>query len=126
MDIKKLVRFSVLLFFFRIGIVIPSNAIFPPDVDSIEKALNAIDIAYNVNHRNSDIGYYKILEFNGENRQAIIKCKNPYHSTFDRGLILAMLIKFMPKDSIDFDVILDKTKENRLNGGDSCTYNIHW
>lgn len=111
---------------FRIGTVIPDNAVFPSNVNSIEKALNSIDIAYNMNHRNGEIGYYKVMEFDKENRRAVMKCKNPYHSIFDRGLILAMLIKFMPKDSTNFDVVLDKTKENRLNGGDSCTYNIYW
>jgi hypothetical protein len=82
---------------FRIGTVIPQHAVFPPDIDSIEKALNSIDVAYHMNHRNGEIGYYKVLGFDEENRQAMMECKNPYHSTFDRGLILAMLIKFMPK-----------------------------
>lgn len=111
---------------FRIGTVIPDNAIFPPDIDSLEKALHSIDVAYNINHRNGDIGYYKLLSFDNENRKAVMECKNPYHSTFDRGLILAMLIRFMPKDSTNFDVVLDKTKETRLDGGGSCTYDIHW
>jgi len=111
---------------FRIGTVIPENAEFPPDIDTLEKALNSIDIAYNMNHRNGDIGYYKVNSFDEDSKRAVMECKNPYHSTFDRGLILAMLIKFMPKASTSFDVTLDKTKETRLDGGDSCTYNIKW
>ncbi len=111
---------------FMIGSAIPQNAIFPPDIDNLEKALNAIDIAYNMNHRNGDIGYYKVQSFDNENKTAVMECKNPYHSIFDRGLILAMVTRFGPANSKKKDVVLDKTKETRMNGGDSCTYNIYW
>lgn len=35
---------------FLIGRVIPESAIFPPQVNSLESALRAIDVAYNMNH----------------------------------------------------------------------------
>ena len=111
---------------YRIGTVMPQNAVFPPDIDSVEKALNAINMAYHMNHRNGDIGYYKVLACDENERTATMECKNPYHSVFDKGLISAMVIKFMPSDSVSFDVVLDPNKETRLEGADSCTFNISW
>jgi hypothetical protein len=39
---------------FAIGKKIPENSIFPPDLDSIEKALPGIDVAYHMNHRGGE------------------------------------------------------------------------
>ncbi len=111
---------------FMIGSAIPSNAVFPEDIDTLEKALNSIDLAYHMNHRGGDIGYYKVVSFDEEKRKAIMECKNPYHSIFDKGLITAMVVKFLPMDSKNFEVILDTEKESRMDGADSCTYNITW
>jgi len=111
---------------YRIGTAIPENAQFPPDVDNLEKALAIIDVAYNMNHRNGEIGYYKLLSFNAQERKAVMECKNPYPSEFDRGIITTMLRKFKPADSMKYEVILDTTKETRQKGGDSCTYLVTW
>ncbi|MFW9917657.1 MAG: hypothetical protein ACFFGZ_18800, partial [Candidatus Thorarchaeota archaeon] len=37
---------------YMIGTKIPKNAVFPPEIDSIEKGLASIDVAYHMNHRN--------------------------------------------------------------------------
>ncbi len=111
---------------FAIGKVIPENAKFPPTIDNLEKALSAIDVAYHMNHRNGEIGYYKIISFNPNLRIAIMECKNPYPSSFDRGIIMTMARKFKPKDSIIVNVEVDNNLPSRLNGADSCTYKISW
>lgn len=111
---------------FVIGKAIPDNAIFPPEIDSLEKALNSIDIAYHMNHQGGEIGSYKLIKFDSVNREAIMVCNNPYPSEFDRGIITTMLRKFRPKDSYMSEVRLDMTKENRQQGHDSCTYLINW
>lgn len=111
---------------FNIGKAIPETAKFPPEIDTLEKALHAIDMAYKMNHRGGEIGYYKVLSFDSKQRQAIMECKNPYPSEFDRGIIMAMLRKFRPKDSIRYDVVLDLSKPTRLNGSDACSYTITW
>jgi hypothetical protein len=41
-----------------IGKTIPANAKWPPQVDTVEKALVSIDIAYHINHRGGEIGTY--------------------------------------------------------------------
>jgi hypothetical protein len=47
--------------FFKIGKAISSNAKFPPEIDIIEKGLNSIHIAYHINYRNGEIGFYKVV-----------------------------------------------------------------
>lgn len=111
---------------FNIGKAIPENAQFPPQIDNLEKALQAIDMAYKMNHRGGEIGYYKVLSFDKKNKTAVMECKNPYPSEFDRGIIMAMLRKFKPIESVRYDVTLDTSKPTRINGADSCTYLISW
>ncbi|MEO1049138.1 MAG: hypothetical protein AAFX87_00840 [Bacteroidota bacterium] len=111
---------------FMIGRAIPEHAKFPPEVNDLQKALTALDMAYKMNHKGGNIGYYKLQHFDASKRQATMECKNPYPCEFDRGIILTMLRKFRPQDSFKYDVILDATQETRLGGGDSCTYRIEW
>ena len=111
---------------FAIGKAIPEHAIFPKEIDSLQKALAAIDIAYHMNHRNGEIGHYQLVDFNQKYRMAIMECHNPYPSAFDRGIITTMGRRFKPKDSIVVNVELDENKVSRLNGGGSCTYKISW
>ncbi|MDJ1504362.1 hypothetical protein [Xanthocytophaga agilis] len=111
---------------FVIGKAIPENALFPPEIDSLEKALNSIDIAYHMNHRGGEIGSYKLTSFDAAKREAIMVCHNPYPSEFDRGIITTMLRKFKPKDSYIAEVNLDQTKETRQEGKETCTYIITW
>ena len=111
---------------FAIGKAIPENAKFPPEINSLETALNAIDIAYHMNHRGGEIGHYILQSFDAEKRKAIMECKNPYPSDFDRGIITTMLKKFKPADSVKSDVVMDTHLPNRKSGAESCTYIITW
>lgn len=111
---------------FAIGEAIPENAIFPPEIDNLEKALALIDMAYHLNHRGGEIGHYTLIHFDPEKHAATMVCNNPYPSEFDRGIINTMVRKFLPSSSLIYDVALDLSKETRLKGADSCTYNITW
>jgi len=111
---------------FAIGKAVPENAKFPPQIDSLEKALNAVDMAYKMNHKGGDIGFYKVTSFDDKQRTATVECKNPYPSEFDRGLFTTMLRRFKPVNSIKYDVVLDTTKPTRIAGADSCTFKIIW
>lgn len=111
---------------FAIGKVIPSNAQFPPDIDDLEKALACIDIAYHMNHRGGEIGYYKLVSYFEEHRFAVMECQNPYPSNFDKGIITTMARRFKPSDSIVISVELDENHPSRLNGAESCTYKVSW
>lgn len=111
---------------FIIGKEIPGNAKFPPAIDSIEKALYSINVAYHMNHSEGDIGSYDVTLFDAAQRKAVMVCSNPYPSDFDRGILAAIVDRFKPEDSATTKVELDLSKESRVNGADSCTYLISW
>ncbi|MBI9067317.1 MAG: hypothetical protein JEZ09_08495 [Salinivirgaceae bacterium] len=111
---------------FEIGKALPSNAKFPSNIDSIEKALISIDEAYQINHRGGNIGFYKLVEFNEKLKSAVMHCNNPYPCEFDRGIITAMARKFRPVDSNFPEALLDKSKPNRKNGADESWYIVSW
>jgi hypothetical protein len=107
----------------QIGQRIPENAQFPPDIDSIEKALAAIDVAYHMNHRNGDIGNYACTGTGP--RKAVMNCANPYPCDFDRGIIVSMARRFAPKGA-NVRVTHDDSKPCRKSGDESCTYTVAW
>lgn len=109
---------------FAIGKAIPANANFPPDINSIEKALASIDVAYHMNHKGGEIGHYKFVKTEGRTGKMV--CDNPYPCEFDRGIIEAMAQKFKPADSIVALVEHDNTQPCRKNGAETCTYLITW
>lgn len=107
-----------------IGIKVPDIAEFPPNINSIDDALQLLDQAYQMNHRGGEIGHY-YYERTGE-RSAKMICHNPYPSHFDYGLIYRIVQKYRPEDSSEFLVELDAMAPNRTKGADSCTYLIQW
>ncbi len=120
---------------FKIGMKIPENAVFPPNIKTIEDALQSIDIAYHLNHRKNGfvmfdqltgkmeegIGHYGYKKIEGKN-MVIMECINPYPCSFDKGIIAYMAKKFMPNAKI----IHDKPEICRKTGSDGCTYIITW
>ncbi|HON78975.1 MAG TPA: hypothetical protein PK544_10815 [Spirochaetota bacterium] len=123
---------------FNIGKKIPEHAIFPPEIQTIDHALSAIDIAYHMNHRingevlfNPDTGEMKegIGHYSFEKRSdnaVTMTCSNPYPCAFDKGIIEAMAYRFRPLDSFIIMISHDDQKECRSRGGECCTYNISW
>jgi hypothetical protein len=105
---------------FEIGRKIPENAQFPPEVDSIEKALAAIDLAYHMNHRSGEIGHYSFTPIGP--REGRMVCDNPYPTEFDRGIIETMALKFAPYVEIE----VDRGRSSRRSGGDVDSYRIFW
>lgn len=123
---------------FSIGKKIPENAVFPTEIDGVEKALSAIDVAYHMNHRlgkeilfdpesgtmTEGIGHYHYKKL--ADKKVEMVCDNPYPCNFDRGIIEAMAKKFKPAGSFYIEVEHDDSKECRTKGGESCTYLISW
>ncbi|MFX0183939.1 MAG: hypothetical protein ACFE95_12720 [Candidatus Hodarchaeota archaeon] len=123
---------------YQIGRNIPKNAVFPPDITSVETALQSIDVAYHMNHRNKHgtvlfdptrndrvmlegIGHYK-YEKAAEPNKVVLICENPYPCDFDRGIIVEMARRF----DISAHVYHDDTQPCRKRGGNSCTYIVTW
>jgi hypothetical protein len=108
----------------KIGLKIPENAIFPPEIDSLEGALRSIDVAYHMNHRGGEIGHYTLQEFGANS--AVMVCNNPYPCDFDRGIIEAMANRFRPHPGSAVRVAHDDSQPCRKTGGDACTYLLSW
>jgi hypothetical protein len=107
-----------------IGRKIPENARFPPDLDTIEKALRSIDVAYQMNHRSgTDLGGYTYEQV--DRRRARMICANPYPCDLDLGLIEALCDRCRPKDALWVRIEHDP-RGCRRRGDASCTYIIDW
>ena len=107
----------------QIGQSIPNSAKFPPGIDSVEKALTSIDVAYHMNHRGGEIGRYKFTKTGGT--KGVMECHNPYPCDFDCGIIEAVVRRFMPAGAKP-SVVHDASKPCRAKQGDACTYSISW
>jgi hypothetical protein len=135
---KQIAESTGIYTLFNIGKKIPENAQFPPQIDTMSKALAAIDIAYHANHRIGDkvlidmntgmmsegIGHYGFEETG--KRKIKMVCNNPYPCDFDRGIIEAMAYKFKPAGVRLVRIEHDDTQPCRKKGDNSCTYNITW
>lgn len=106
----------------RLGGQIPSIASWPTDIDSVPDALRSIDDAYQRNHRGGDIGSYRFTRT--DDRVGEIRCHNPYPCPFDRGLIRGVAKEYAPDDAFVF--IEETGVDCRRDGGDACTYTVHW
>jgi hypothetical protein len=106
-----------------IGRGIPAVALWPPDVDTIDKALASIDVAYHMNHRGGEIGHYAFRKTGA--RSAEVVCDNPYPDDFDMGIIEATAKQFAPRGA-SVTVRHDDSRPCRKLGGDSCTYLVSW
>lgn len=109
---------------FVIGQKIPENAQFPPQIDSLEAALGAIDVAYHMNHRHGEIGHYHFRKLAERDLQVV--GDNPYPCDFDRGIVAAMAKRFRPADSKYLEIAHDEKAPCRKKGASSCTYRVTW
>ena len=108
---------------FRIGCKIVDHAHFPSGIGSIEEALAAIDVAYQMNHRGGDIGSYEFVRTTPRSGRVI--CRNPYPSDFDRGIIQSVANRFLAEGD-RFSVHMDYNSPTRKTGADSCTFLVSW
>ena len=111
---------------FAIGKSIPDTASFPTSIRNLRDALLSIDIAYQMNHRGGDIGYYKLTSFDEFNKAAEMECYNPYPCDFDRGIIIAMSRRFIPVGAPSIEVEVHPDFPGRNDGADRSKYLIKW
>ncbi|CAA6827786.1 MAG: Unknown protein [uncultured Aureispira sp.] len=107
---------------FQLGKSIPGNAVFPPNMDTIQKGFELINVGYHMNHRNGYVGFYKLVSHDMEKKEIVMQCYNPYPCDFDRGLFTAMARKFQS----GIRVVVDETKPTKKKGGNESWYIISY
>lgn len=124
---------------FAIGKQVLDNAEFPPEINSLEKALGSLDVAYHMNHRlngvvlfdpqtgkmGEGIGHYRI-EMTGRRRETRLVCDEPYPCDFDRGLIESICRRFRPAGTFYVNVKHEPANACRKQGAGACNYVISW
>jgi hypothetical protein len=105
-----------------VGSGISETAQWPPDIDTVESAFAAIDMAYHMNHRNGDIGHYQ-TELITPGHVRVTAC-NPYPSDFDYGLCYGLAKRFLPHNA---HIKVERAASPcRLKGDDCCVYDVTW
>lgn len=106
----------------RIGEQIPDTADWPAGIAGVESGLRSIDEAYHRNHRGGDIGSYRVVDV--DDRTGTVRCTNPYPCPFDRGIIRTVAREYAPVEAF---VFVEETGDQcRADGGEQCTYTVHW
>lgn len=106
----------------RLGEQIPDVVRWPDGISGVEEGLEAIDEAYQMNHRGGELGDYRFEPLEGRSGQMV--CTNPYPCPFDRGLIRAVTRRYAPVEAF---VFVEETGDTcRRTGDDTCTYTISW
>lgn len=111
---------------FSIGKYLSKSNPLMQDFNSLEEALSNLDLMHRNHHRGGEIGYYKLLSYQAENKEACIECRNPYPCYIDRGILTNLSVKFKPSEASLILVELDSNRPNRLAGSDVSYYNILW
>jgi hypothetical protein len=120
---------------YEVGTQIPKNAVFPPQINSIESALASLDIAMHMNHRKNGklmfdpatgemtegIGHLLYKKIEGKNEIHILG-DTPFRCAMDHGLITAMARRFQPKAKCAH-APEPKCKDK---GGTQCLYIVTW
>jgi len=107
-----------------VGRKIPENAMFPPNIVTIEDGFRSIDVAYHMNHRGpGNIGGYHYTSTGARSGRMV--CDNPYPCPMDEGLLEAIGRRFRPQDSV-WTRVEHQSGDCRRNGAASCTFDLSW
>ena len=101
-----------------IGKSIIKSAQFPP-IENTQQAFSVIDVAYKMNHKGGEIGYYKLLSYDESNKTIKMETNTPYPEEFDNGIFLGVFDKFKPKGGYSPTSTYKKV-------GDKIEYTINW
>lgn len=108
---------------YSIGTMIHKSADFPENIQTLEEALRSVNVAYQMNHRGGDIGYYRLyISEAGDYRMV---CRNPYPCEFDRGIIEGIASTYSPPGT-RISAIHDDNAGCRDNGDESCAYTFRF
>lgn len=120
---------------FDIGLLVPKNAKFPLSIKDVDAAIQAIDVAYHMNHRKGGkvmfnprtgqklegIGHYGYRRVPDQDL-IVSECDNPYPCPLDMGILTAVAKKFAPRALVTHD----EAGPCRTRRGSRCVYLITW
>jgi hypothetical protein len=92
-------------------------------VDSLDRALLTLDLAYQVNHRGGRIGHYACKRI-GHHRMELF-CDNPYGCELDLGILEALMHQHGAGEAATRIRHAPGTT-CRKEGGRACVYHIAW
>jgi hypothetical protein len=111
---------------FDFGKFFPKSFIFSGQHYTLEDLIHKLNAFYHNLHKGSDVGYYKLVHFDKEHKEARIECRNPYPCYFDRGILTVISKLSKPVDARFIHVWLSKNSPSRLSGDDVSYYSIEW
>lgn len=117
----------------QVGLHIPKNSVFPPNVIDVHSAFQTLDAGYHINHgyqnrpmfdvvtgqMTEGIGHYRYKSTGPTS--LVCEADNPYPCAFDQGLVTATAQLFKPSATVVHDKV-----SCRSRGGNSCTYHVSW
>jgi len=106
----------------KVGSFVTEKAIFPPGIDTVEKGMELLNVAYYMNHsKNAEgrMGGYR-WSYGGGTKGKMF-CDNPYPCAFDLGIIETLARRYAPNASVKHDA-----GPCRHQGGSECAYEVEW
>lgn len=79
---------------FDIGKTIPKVAEFPPNIENIHQALETLNDAYYINHRNGYVGFYHLVSHDYKTRTCMMQMYTPYDDELNKGLLMGLGRRF--------------------------------
>jgi hypothetical protein len=120
---------------FNVGLKVPENAIFPPDVVDVYASVESINLAYHINHSKDGVSMYdsatdRMIDGIGDylttshrdQERIIVVNATPYPDDFSRGIVTALARRFESRANVE----IDETKPTLKNGGETSTYIVTW
>ncbi|MCP4542781.1 MAG: hypothetical protein GY832_37130 [Chloroflexi bacterium] len=92
---------------------------------SIEQVPSSLGQMWRVNHRHItlDVGWKH--QKTGD-RSAVMTIVSPYPDDFERGILIGVVERFKPADSVGTKVVIDETKPRNDHGGAFTSFLVSW
>lgn len=114
-------RVNVMHNLVAIGMKTVDEAVFPPDIQTLQDALMAMDVYYHLNNEDKDGGWQVELHQN----QAICTSTTPFPTDFEYGILYALVRRFQPENHT-FIVKYDGERPEKTGPDNPCRYIVTW
>ncbi len=103
------------------GRVVPDTARFAPDMDTLDRALRVLEVAYQVNHRGKGIGGYYCTFHRPKHAEVV--CENPYSCDLDLGILERLAEQYGGSGA---QVSHRPGATCRRLGAKACVFDLRW